>query len=379
MIRRLAATLVLILAGLAVAGPPIAAASSAPIGGVELGSAGVVVPARAPALPGGISSKSFVLADAGTGAVLAARDPHGRYLPASTLKTLTALTLLPRLADRRRVVAATRADVAVDGTRVGLVAGGRYTVSLLFECMLMMSGNDCANALARSAGSVASTLAQMDARARFLHADDTHANTPSGLDAPGESTSAYDLALILRADIAIPDFVRYNSTLTSEVPAQPPKYGAFAFANDNDLRKHHYPGLIAAKNGYTDAARHTFVAAAGRGGRRLVVTLMHGEQSPVPMWRQAASLLTWGFALPQGTPPVGTLVPPGSAPPTRSSRTAAPTQRPVQHRLYGVTGAAARPDRSPQRVRFLVIGLVALGGLIAVGGGVLRGRRRSSG
>lgn len=281
-----------------------------PVGGPRMGSRGTVVPPGAPPLPAGVDAAGWLLADASTGAVLAARNPHGRYLPASTLKTLTALTLLPRLTDRNRTVVATAQDTGIDGTRVGLVTNGKYSVDMLFHCMLMMSGNDCATALAEAAGGVPHTLELMNAEARRLHAFDTHAATPSGLDGPGQATSAYDLALILRQDLALPDFRRYNTTMQGTVPAQPPKYGSFKFGNDNALLWM-YPGTLAAKNGFTDAARHTYVGAARHGNRTLIVTLMHGERHPVDMWQQAAKLLDWGFALPAGTERVGDLVSPG--------------------------------------------------------------------
>ena len=69
-----------------------------------------------------------------------------------------------------------------------------------------------------------------------------------------------------------------------------------------------YPGALGSKSGFTDAARHTLVGFAERGGRRLVVTLMRGEQRPVQMWQQAAALLDWGFAQPAGGPGIGRLV-----------------------------------------------------------------------
>ena len=58
--------------------------------------------------------------------VLAARDPHGRYYPASTLKTLTLLTLLPR-AGPGAGRDGTAEDETIEGSRVGMVAGGRYS------------------------------------------------------------------------------------------------------------------------------------------------------------------------------------------------------------------------------------------------------------
>ena len=102
--------------------PQGSAPDGSTVGGEELDTRGVVVAAGAPALPDGLAAAGWLVADAGTGEVLAARDPHGRYYPASTLKTLTLLTLAPLL-DPHRVVVGTAEDENIEGSRVGLVAG----------------------------------------------------------------------------------------------------------------------------------------------------------------------------------------------------------------------------------------------------------------
>src|SRR4051794_13085290 len=127
------------------------------VGGEDLDTRGVVVADGAPRLPAGLAASGWLVADAGTGEVLAARDPHGRYYPASTLKTLTLLTLAPLLGPKT-IVMGTAEDENIEGSRVGLVAGGRYPVSLLFRALVLQSGNDAANALARAAGGVDVTV-----------------------------------------------------------------------------------------------------------------------------------------------------------------------------------------------------------------------------
>src|SRR5262249_59898780 len=124
-----------------------AAASPAPpaIGGPQLSGRGVLVnyPSGAvPRLPK-IKASAWVIADAGTGQVLAARDPHGWYRPASTLKVLTAITLMRALKPGATVIASRRA-AAVEPNKVGLIAGNRYQVSDLFKALLMVSANDAA-------------------------------------------------------------------------------------------------------------------------------------------------------------------------------------------------------------------------------------------
>lgn len=273
-----------------------------------------VTSAGTPALPAGLTAAGFVVADLDTGAVYAARAPHGLAPPASTIKTLTALVLLPKLRPNQ-VLTANHADASVDGTRVGIVPNGRYTVDQLFQALLMMSGNDAAELLARARGSRAQTLAEMNAKAKELQALDTYAGTPSGLAAPGQTTSPYDLALINRATMALPAFRRYVALRQGTFgPVGGPR---FAIQNKNRLFRHGYPGAIGIKNGYTVEAQHTYVAAASRGGRTYLVSMVRADRT---YWMQARALLDWAFALPAGSEPVGQLVAPViSAPPPHAS------------------------------------------------------------
>jgi serine-type D-Ala-D-Ala carboxypeptidase (penicillin-binding protein 5/6) len=313
-VRALALSLVLGATGaVGVQGP--AAASAGPVGGPELARTGVIVN-LAPGVPPppAVPARAWVLADMTSGAIVAARAPHARFLPASTLKTLTALTLIPTVAADRPVVA-TDADVRADGTRVGMLAGSSYTAGQLFQGLLMASGNDAAYALARvggGAGGVPQTLRSMNARAAQLGAFDTVARDPAGLDRPGQSSSAYDLALIGRAAMQLPDLRRYVTTKQISFPGGKGPDGkarrAFLINNHNRLL-YNYPGTIGVKNGYTLAARQTFIGAASRGGHTYLFTEMAGTNAS---WRPTAALLDWAFAHGTRVAPVGRLVQPGS-------------------------------------------------------------------
>ncbi len=275
-----------------------------------MGGCGLVLPVGAPDLPAGVSAMSWLIADADSGEVLAAKDPHGRNRPASTLKLFTALLAVDQLPPDR-VVIATQADANEDGSRVGLGPGGHYTVRQLLTGLLLDSGNDAAHALADQLGGVSATVTQMNQLAAKLGALDTRAATPSGLDGPGMSASAYDLALAFRQVLSRPLLVELLGTRQADFPGYGDRPG-FVVSNDNKLLRS-YPGALGGKTGFTDDARHTQLDAAQRGGRRLMVVLMRGEQRPVSMSEQAARLLTYGFALPPSHP-VGRLVNAGELP-----------------------------------------------------------------
>ena len=283
------------------------AGSAATVGGPLLASTGVVERplAGAPTLPppSALPASSWVVSDLTTGQVLAAKDPHGKYLPASTLKMLTAVTLLPKL-DPHAMQPVSFRDASVDGSRVGLVPSMRYSVAKLFTCMLVVSANDAADTLADANGGIHRTVNQMNAKARKLQAFDTFAKTPSGLDGPGESSSAYDLALIAQAGLKLPAFRRYIGTVRARVPA--PHHKHFQIYTHNELLTT-YRGDIGVKNGYTVAAQGTYVGAATRGGQTIVITLMHAYPN---FWPMARPLLNWGFKATGKVQPVGTLVQP---------------------------------------------------------------------
>jgi len=297
------------------------------IGGERLASMGVVVdlPAGVPAPPR-LKDVSWVLADMDSGEVVAAKAAHARMLPASTLKTLTALTLIPRV-DADRAYRATAQDANADGTRVGILPGQTYTGRQLFSALLMSSGNDAAYALARAGGGMDATLAAMNQQARDLGAHDTVAKDPSGLDAPGQTSSAYDLALIGRAAMQLPEFRTYVTTKQMRFPGAKGRNGkraSFVISNHNRLL-YNYDGTIGIKNGYTNAAKRTFISAVSRGGRTYILSEMYGLDNS---WRPQAAMYDWAFRYGDKVRPVGRLVDRGEVtePPALS-----PASAPVPH------------------------------------------------
>lgn len=261
-------------------------------------------------MPPAVTATSWIVADLNSGAVLGGCGPHERRTPASVQKLLLAAALVPRL-DPAQVVEVKREDLAdLDpaSSLMGVVEGGRYSVEDLWLGLMLRSGNDAANVLARVGGGKAGRRGGIDAmndEARRLRANQTHAATPSGLDGPGQYTSAYDLALISRATFAREDFRRYMQTRVATVPTQPQK-PAFEITNDNTLLDR-YPGMLGGKTGFTQLARQTYVGVAERDGRRLAVTLLGAETAPLGSLGEAIALLDWGFAVPDDAS-VGRLV-----------------------------------------------------------------------
>jgi serine-type D-Ala-D-Ala carboxypeptidase (penicillin-binding protein 5/6) len=344
----------------------------AAVGGARLLARGLVLPPRVAPPPSSVTAQAWTLVDLDSGDVLAARDPHGRYQPASILKTLTAVTLLPLLPGRR-LVTASAAAASAEGSRAGLVAGGRYTVDQLFTGLLLVSGNDTAAALAEAAGGYRRTVALMNRAAQRLGAYDTYVQTPSGLDGWQQLTSAYDMALVLRAAVAQPRFVRYDRQPTGALPRQRGN-DAVAFANQNETFLRGVPGALVAKTGFTDAAAHTFAGAITRNGRRLGVVFLRAQRWPTDQWQQATDLMTWGFRLPRGTAPVGHLDAAVHAAADRPERTAAPATSTASTAATARNPAAGPPTRRAQPAAIWLP--VTAASLVLAGGLAWRLRRR---
>lgn len=339
------------------------------VGGSALLSRRLVLPTGAPALPKDLTAQSWVVADLDTGAVVAARDPHGRYQPASIQKVLTTVTLLPRLPGSRRVTVS-RGAANTEGSHSGLVAGGSYTVDQIFEGLLLVSGNDAAEALAEAAGGRAQTVALMNRTALGLGAYDTFIQTPSGLDGWQQLTSAYDMMLFLRAALAQPRFVAYDRTRTLVLPKQK-RVGAVRLINQNLDFLDEIPGAIAAKTGFTDAAQHTFVGAVRSHGHRYGVVLLRAQRYPQDQYVQAARLVRWATALPAGTAPVGRL-----ETPARPHRVAASTSAPARESPTSSApgSGGSRTGSGSGGVKILVAALL-FGGLFVLTRRLRRPRR----
>ncbi|MET9799671.1 D-alanyl-D-alanine carboxypeptidase [Streptomyces sp. NPDC006368] len=281
------------------------------------------------ARPPVLSARSWLIADAASGAVIAARDAHRPLPPASTLKVLFALTAMPGLKPQApHTVSEHELKGIGDGSSlVGLKEEVTYRVADLWRGVFLSSGNDAVRVLAGLNGGWAATARKMEATARSLGARDTRVVSPDGYDAPGQVSSAYDLALFARVGLRDPDFARYCATPYAKFPAGGWSYGIRntnrLLTGDNGVDR--YPGILGVKNGYTSGAGHTLIAAARRGGRTLIVTVMNPRQGGAyAVYEETRRLLDWGFAASGKARPVGSLLPPPAPVPVRAAAAGPP-------------------------------------------------------
>ncbi len=334
------------------------------VGGPLMASTGTVVnepKTGAQPLPN-VPASAWVIANADTGQVLAAKDPHGEYGPASTLKVLTAVTLIPLLNPSAEIVASALAT-SQQPTSAYLITGQRYKVADLFRALLLISANDAAVALTQATGSFAKGMALINAEARHLQAYDVVAKLPNGLPATGQVVSAYDEALIARQALGMPAFMSYDGTLTSRLELKPNDWETLV--NQNYLLTK-YPGGIGGKIGWTVSSEATYIGLARRNGVTLIVTVLHCTS--LQEITSAEQLLNWGFAMSGRVKPVGVLVPPLATAAHQGGRAGARSDAAAD------AVAAVTPEPSPGGAVALGIGGLAIAAL-GLGSLVLTRRR----
>ncbi|MFF9849946.1 D-alanyl-D-alanine carboxypeptidase family protein [Streptomyces litmocidini] len=345
------------------------------VGGALLGTPGTQVRLGpgAPVLPKELSGRSWIVADAESGQILAAHNAHWRLAPASTLKMLFADTLLPKFPNKTQNHLVTTADLAGIGdgsSLVGIKEKQTYSVRDLWLGVFLRSGNDAVHVLTSMNGGLQRTVQDMNAQAAELQALDTYVVTPDGYDAPRQVSSAYDLTLIARHGMQNADFRAYAATARATFPGEAKpgkKRETFEIQNTNRLLTGDsgvapYQGIAGVKNGNTTHAGATFTGVAERNGKVLLVTVMNpSSEEQHAVYREAARLLDWGFAASGKVTPVGELVPPLSA------RTGSPT--PVD-----ATAPAGGKDAPRKPVHAAAPAVGRTGGVgiaLAVAGGVL--------
>lgn len=322
-----------------------------------------------------VLASAWLVADIDSGEIIAQKDPHGRYRPASIIKALLALVAIEEL-DLEKTVTVSQESADQIGSRVGIGAGGEYTIEQLLHGLLLASGNDAAHALAQELGGDEATLRKINKLADELGTTDTYATSYSGLDVAGNSASAYDLGLIYRAAYQNPTFDRIVNTEFIAFPGFDEHEG-FEVWNDNHLFMNDPDGM-GGKTGYTDDANHTFVGALNRDGRRLMAVILDTTVDKARAWEQAQKLLHSGFSVAPGTN-IGMLQPvadadteptltQGASPAPQNSDDASPDSTDADN-------AGMHAAQHEKTIVIVVLAVIAAGaGIAAIAGFFLRRR-----
>jgi D-alanyl-D-alanine carboxypeptidase (penicillin-binding protein 5/6) len=260
---------------------------------VVLAALAFAAPARA-GLPR-IDARAFLVRDARTGQVLAARNASDRVPIASLTKLMTVLLTLKSGVKLDAVVTVTQSAAAVGESSIGLVAGDRLTVSDLLKGALIQSANDAADALADyvSHGNETAFVARMNAEARRLRLTGTHYDRPDGLDAPGHVSTARDVTVLAQR------LMRYRVVRQIVRQRNATIAGGRHLHTWNDLLGI-FRGLVGVKTGHTGEAGWCEVAEVKRDGLDIYATIL-GSPDRGRRNSDLAALLRWALSVERST------------------------------------------------------------------------------
>lgn len=272
----------------------------------------VLLPASAAgAQPQSPEPAAWIVVDADSGKVLAARDPHAPRPPASTAKIMTALTAVERLAPGATVKVSELA-AAQPASKINMVAGDEWRFEDALASLIMVSANDAAYAIAEAtSGSLEGFAAALTSTAaRYGMRDSTFAD-PAGFDdaasfGGGPRMSAFDIAISARNALAVPQLAFLGAL--SEHEFVDPTGATRYLTNHNKMLPGHsagYEGANGLKTGFTRQAGHTLVATATRDGRTMIVVVLDTYDT----YGWARHLLDLGFSMPRDEPGTGEQLP----------------------------------------------------------------------
>ncbi|MDO9071295.1 MAG: serine hydrolase, partial [Deltaproteobacteria bacterium] len=202
--------------------------------------------------------------DAKTGKILLALNPQLFLPPASTLKVMTALSVVEHLKMDDKVSVSAYA-AAAPASKIGIKPGETYTVQELLYALLLSSANDAARALAEKVCPSEPAFAhQVTQEVRQWGAYRTTCATANGLPAENQYSTTQDLALMFRRAMSNPELAKIMAT----------KY--YTIQGDRELRNHNRflfttPLAVGGKTGYTRASKHTYVGQFKNGDQEIIV------------------------------------------------------------------------------------------------------------
>ena len=240
-----------------------------------------------------------IVMEASTGLVLYEKDAYSSYYPASITKIMTTLLALENCNLNETMTMSHEAewDVDFDSSRIGLVEGESVLLKDALYGVMLESANEVSYGVAEhvAKGTVQDFANMMNAKAIELGAVNTNFVNPHGLHDDNHYTCAYDMALISRAAIQLPEFRTITGTRTHTIPATN-KNVARPLANHHRfIRKTlTYDGAIGGKTGGTTEAKTTLVTYAERNGLTLIAVVLHVDTA-LHAYEDTAKILDFAF------------------------------------------------------------------------------------
>lgn len=237
-----------------------------------------------------INSRSAVVIDRKSKAVIYGKNENVKKAMASTTKIMTAMVVIQNT-NLNNTVEISKKSAGTGGSRLGLKVGDKITVKDLLYGLLLRSGNDCAVALAEYvAGSVQEFSNLMNQNAQMLGLNNTHFITPHGLDEEEHYTTAYELAVLTDYALNNEVFAQIVNTKSYTININE---NTKTLNNTNELLGN-LNGVYGVKTGFTNGAGRCLVTSIKRGNLDIICVVL-GADTKKDRTRDSAKLIEYTF------------------------------------------------------------------------------------
>ncbi|WP_129690885.1 D-alanyl-D-alanine carboxypeptidase family protein [Gottfriedia acidiceleris] len=218
-----------------------------------------------------------IIAD--TGELVYSKKSTVPDFPASTTKILTALLMLEKLKPTDRITMTSKSvKEERNNDEIILKKGESMKRDVALKILIINSNNNLAYAIAEKiSGSVPEFAKLMNKRAKELGAKNSNFVNASGLPNNKHKTTAYDLAMITRVALKQPLLVKAMSTTKTTVKTSRQKA---TLTKTNAIFSN--PNFLAAKTGFTNAAKNTLIEATRKNNITLIHVVLRSSKKNYP-------------------------------------------------------------------------------------------------
>lgn len=245
-----------------------------------------------------VNAEAAILINADTGAILYEKNAQDLYYPASITKIAIAAYTLRTNKHNLDVMITAEQDCVASTTEearrrsnyscpaywlvpgcshIGIKTGEELSLRDLLFGMMVASGNDASNVIAKYVGgTIPNFMSAVNAYVKEIGCQNTIFYNPHGLHHPQHQTTAYDMALLTQEAMKDPLFREIVSTVHYTRPKTNKQNSTTLIQGNRLLRsgKLFYSKAIGVKTGGTSLAGNTFVGAAEHEGRTLIAVLL---------------------------------------------------------------------------------------------------------
>ena len=235
-----------------------------------------------------LSTRSAIVVDVDSKAVLYLKNPDQPFFPASTTKMMTAI-VARQVYDLDQIITVPE-DIEAIGQVMELEVDEKITVENLLYGLLIASGNDAAEVLAQSNPEGREVfIGKMNEKAKELRLEKTTFKNPSGIEEDSHVSTTHDLAILAAEFLGDPLLSKIVKTKAITITDESGQIG-HELENINELLGK-VRGLKGVKTGWTENAGECLVSYVERDGRKIITVVLGSADR----FGETEKLIEWAY------------------------------------------------------------------------------------